>query len=164
MKRLALPLVVLMLAGCGAQGVVAPTQRAAGAAGASSLVGDIAKKLAPIAARRGVQAALVLALKKDDKTAAELASAPADASPESREDAAEKRMKALQRALFAADIALGRLDGVEAVVTAVKAAKATDKAEAQAFTVLRSAADRTDAYGHWADALHDGLSAAVSAF
>lgn len=168
MRAIALLMTTLILAGCGAArpGIVPDTR--SGGMESRSIGGDLARKLAPIAARKAVQAGLNVAIKQDDKAAAEF-KATISAKPAAEQVSfLEKRLKTLQRAItaaevaLAANVALAKRDDVAAVREALQAAKAEDKALAKDYD-----AKSPEAVAYllkWASALHDGLVKAEAAF
>lgn len=168
MKRAVATLILLTLTGCGAAGMptVAGTRTAAPSLDSLSLQGDLARKLGAVAARKAVQVAMGMALKKDDKTADEWTASVSQKPTKDQLDFLQGRLKTLQHAVTVADLALSRLDGVDAVRDALKTAKDDDKAQSKAYDQLKKAADadKAQALLAWADALHRDFAAAAAAF
>jgi hypothetical protein len=131
-----------------------------------SLQGDLMRKLGPVAARKAVQVAMTLAIKKDDK-AVDAFSRTVSAKPAKDQlDFLQKRLKALQHAVTVADAALSQLDGVEAVRDALKIAKDNDKAQSKQFDQLKSHPDeeRIEGLNAWADGVRKDFAAAAASF
>ena len=136
MKRAVASLLLLVLSGCGTAAMPNATmgQRVEGASLESlSLQGDLMRKLGPIAARKAVQTAMKLALKKDAKAVDDWEQGAGEQRDADRAAFQQKRLKTLQRAVTAADAALLALEDVAAVKDALAQTKADDKAQAKAY-------------------------------
>lgn len=168
MKRAVATLILLSLAGCGTAGMPtsAGTRTADAGLDSLSLQGDLARKLGPVAARKAVQVAMGLALKKDDKAVEQWTGSVSGKPAKDQLDFVQKRVKALAHAVTVADLALSRLDDVAAVRDALKTAKDDDKAQSKAYDQLKKApdADKVEALTAWADLLHKDFAAATAAF
>lgn len=126
MRRLAL-LAVLLLTGCGNHALPTSTAVRAGGVASQSLSGDLLNALGPIAARKAVQAGLLLALKKDAKTAATWTSGHYDQKPDADQLAfLQARLATLQKAVLAARLALKPLTEVDAPLAALDQLDADD--------------------------------------
>lgn len=170
MKRaFAVLTLTLILAGCGTTGPSAPLSRS-GSVESQSIGGDIARKLAPIAARKAVQAGIAVAVKNDDKALAEF-KATVSQKPEGEQVTfLSKRLKTLQRAITAAEVALAantalaKREDTAAVREALQAAKAEDKELSKAYDEKPTDKEKIAYLLKWADALHEGLLKARESF
>lgn len=172
MRVLAVLMTTLLLAGCGSAGpgLTEARHTRSGGVESQSLAGDIARKLAPIAARKAVEAGIKVAVKNDDKALAEF-KAKVSQKPGAEQVAfLNKRLKSLQRAVtgaevaLAANVALAKRDDVAAVREALEAAKAEDKTLAKAYDEKAPDAEKIAYLLKWGEVLHDGLVKASASF
>lgn len=168
LKIVPLLMAVMVASGCGSTAGPLSASRPQTASGvqAKSLTGDLLKHLGPIAARKGVQTAMKLALRNDGKAVKEWEDGVSQAAGPVQLEFQAKRLKSLQRALMAADVALMKLEGVSSVREALATAQTDDKKRAGGFEALKKAPEAEQAaYTKTsADALAAGFATAAASF